>query len=270
MTASTLSSPQLLVVEDNLALQHLLRDALEEMGYPATGASSLDQALRLVQYQPIDVIVTGTFARTPQDALASLRPLRQLPHPIPVVVCTGWPVTDTAVKEHGFAALVPNPFLLDHLVVTVAECLNQPFSDAHRRQAELVRRFLAATKRWDIDALMALVADEITFSPWFAPLIPSAHVQAGRDAARAYLHELARYFGPLRLDQLHLYPCPGGVAARFLLQWHTPDAAARERMMRLCFQFTDEGQIRQIGIPLGDEYLQARSIPHEEDNQATW
>jgi CheY-like chemotaxis protein len=268
MTASTLSPPHLLVVEDDPDLQRVLQNALEAMGYPTTGASSLDQALRLIQQQPVELIVTDTFSRTPQDALASLRPLRQLSHPIPIVVCTGWPVSDSVVKERGFAALVHKPSTLDHLVVTVAECLNQPFSGAQERQVVVIRRYVAAVRRWDLDALMALVTDEIIIYPWVGPLSPDVYPATGRDAARAYLQELARYFGPLQVVQQHVSVCPQGLAARCLLHWHTPEGALRERMMRLCFQFTDDGTIRQIGMPLRNGYLQVHSSPHAGDTHA--
>jgi DNA-binding NtrC family response regulator len=153
---STASPPRLLLVEGDLALRNVLPDALAAMGYSCTVASYPEQALRMLHRLPVDLIVTETFSHTRQDVLASSRPLLNLSHPIPVIVSTAWPVTATEVHEYGFAALVPKPFLLDQLVTTVAECLNLPFSEEQRRQAEVVQRFLVAASRWDIDAM----------SPW--------------------------------------------------------------------------------------------------------
>jgi CheY-like chemotaxis protein len=249
------SPPRLLLVEGDLALRNVLQDALAEMGYSCTVASSPEQALRMLHRQPVDLIVTETFSRTRQDVLAPSCSLLNLSHPTPVIVCTAWPVTETEVREHGFAALVPKPFLLDQLVTTVAECLNQPFSEEQRRQAEVVQRFLVAASRWDIDAVVALVTADMVYYPWLVSPYPAARPVIGRTAASAYLQEMARYFGPVRLDAVRISPCPHGLAARFLLHWGVPEGAARQQMVCLCFQITDEGQVGQVGMPLQDHYL---------------
>ncbi len=137
MSAPAPTSPHLLVVEADPALQLILQEALAEMGYVSTSASSLDQALRLLNQQHVDLIVTDSFSSTSQEALAPLRPLLALSHPLPVILCTAWPLTETVVKQEGFAGLVLQPFELDHLVTMVAECLNQPWSPAQLRQAEV-------------------------------------------------------------------------------------------------------------------------------------
>src|SRR5260221_8547894 len=152
MSAPASASPQLLVVEDDSALQQLLQEGLAEMGYPSRVASSLEQALFLVHQQPFDLIVTDTFSRTGQDVLAPLRELLELSHPTPVLVCTGWSFDDRAVRQAGFAGLVRKPIHLDHLVTTIAECLDQPSSPAQLRQAEGGQRFFASFIHRDAEA----------------------------------------------------------------------------------------------------------------------
>ena len=262
MSSSAVSPPRLLVVEDDQNLQHLLLDALEEMGYLCMAATSLKQALYLIHRQPFDLIVTDTFSRTAQDSLPSIRSLLDSSHSTPVIVCTGWLMAVSTVQQQGFAGLVQKPFSLCDLITTVAECLNQPFSDVQLRQADVVRRYFDAASRWDIDALSSLFAEEIKHYPWLIPADSATYAWIGHAAARSYLQELACYFGPLRLDHLHLSPCPDGLAARFVQRWRAPDGSIREQMVCLSFQITEDGKIYQVSMPLHDEYRQTLLRAH--------
>lgn len=255
MTTATLPSPQLLVAEDDLAQRALLQDVLAELGYRCLTAFSLEQALHMVHLLPVDLIVSDCFSSTFQEALPSLRPLRELAQPIPIIVCTAWPLTDSEVQELGFAALVPKPLTFDRLVTTVVSGLNQPFSDQQLNQAEVARRFVAAISHWDLDALVALLAEEIQYYPWLDPAYPAAHPWRGRAEGRSYFQEMARYFRASRADVVHIYPVPNGVATRVLLEWYDPDGLCRQQMLSFFFQFTDAGQIRQMGMPLRNEQM---------------
>lgn len=123
MTALAPEAPHLLVADADPALRRLSQQALVELGYPCTLASSLEQAQRLLQQQPFALVVTGTFSRTSQGVLEALRPLLALSYPRPVILCTGWPLAEAEVWQAGFAALVRRPFLLEQLAATVAACL---------------------------------------------------------------------------------------------------------------------------------------------------
>lgn len=123
MAAPAPETPHLLVAEADPALRRLSQHALMEMGYACTLATSLEQALRLLQQQPFALVVTGTFSHTGQGMLEALRPLLALSYPRPVILCTGWPLSASEVWQAGFAALVRRPFLLEQLAATVAACL---------------------------------------------------------------------------------------------------------------------------------------------------
>jgi CheY-like chemotaxis protein len=263
MTACTSSPPQLLIVEDDQAQRELLQTLLAELGYRCLTASSLEQALRLVNLLPVDLIVSDCFSSTFLEALPSLRPLRELASPAPVIICTAWPLADIEVTEQGFAGLVPKPLTFDHLVTTVTACLNQPFSEEQLRQAEVAQRYVAAMSRWDIDALVALLAEDIQYYPWLVPAYPAAHPWMGRAAGRTYYQEMARYFGVNQMEVVQVYPVPNGVATRVLSEWYDPNGICRQHMLCFFFQFTDAGQIRQIGMPPRDEQMRALLEPLE-------
>ena len=261
MSAAAPISPRLLVVEADPTLRLLLQAALAEMGYASTLASSLEQALRLLHQQPFVLVMTDTFSHTSQKALTSLRPLLALSHPLPVILCTAWPLAETEVKHAGFAALVRQPFDLDHLVTTVAACLNQPWSPDQLWQAEVVQRYVASFLKQDVEAVLALFTEEVVFLPWIVSPYPFAHPVRGKAAARLYLQDMWRYFGAFQMEAVQLYPSPQGVCMRFLFQWHDASGALKQQIVAQSVKITPEGQIRQSGLLPPDEHLLAQLSP---------
>ena len=253
-------SPHVLVVETVPSLRLIIQDALAEMGYASTLASSLEHALRLVNQQPFDLIVVDTSPANSPDALTSLRPLLALSHPLPVVLCTLWPLSEIELRDAQVAGWVQHPFTRDQLVMTVAECLNQPWSPAQLSQAEIVKRGVTALVQRDVGALVALCTEEVRWYPWIVPPYPRARPVMGRAAVRAYLEEATEYFGAYHIDVVHLYPCPHGVAVRALLQWQDPSGGWKEQEVACCVKVTPDGQISQIGLPR-DERLVAQLSP---------
>ena len=206
-------------------------------------------------------MVTDIFFRNEQKALASLRPLLALSHPLPIILCAAWPFSESVVEQEGFAALVTQPFDLDHLVTTVAACLNQPWSPAQLWQAEIVKGYAASFLKQDVEAVLALFTEDVLFIPWILPAYPFAHSVRGKAATRVYLQDLWRYFGAFQMEVVKLYPCPHGIAVRFLLRWHYPSGALKQQMIEQCVKVTSDGQISQSGLPPPDADLLAQLSP---------
>lgn len=253
MTPPTLP-PQLLIIEENLDLQRALQQVLAEQGYAATAASSLEEALWLVHQQPFDLILTDLFPPTNEETLASLLPLRQLAHGIPIVVMASL-LTPREVEQQGFSTRLSLPFGLDDLITTVAEGLNHPFSLDRGRQEEGVKRYILALMHGDMEEVLALCTEDVRIYPWIVPAYPAARPVTGRRAARAYLQEEQRYFGTYQAGLVQLYPCPHGVAVRLRLRWKDPAGALQQQMVGRCLEVTADGQISQLGIPVQDERL---------------
>lgn len=258
------ASPQLLVVEADPALQLIFQEALAEMGYASTLASSLDHALRLANQQSFDLILTNLFFGTsqkPPEMWAALYPLLALAHPVPVVLCTAWAVEEIDARQEGFAALVRQPFDLDDLVTTVAECLNQPWTPAQLREAEVVNRLAAGFIQRDAGVLVALCTEEVQFFPWLVPIYPFARSTIGRATVRTYLQEAMAYLGAYQIDVVRLYPCPHGVAMRLQVHWHDPSGAFKQHMLGCCVKLAPNGQCSQMGLPRPDERVLAQLSP---------
>jgi ketosteroid isomerase-like protein len=167
-----------------------------------------------------------------------------------VVVIATWLSTQD-VRASGFAALLREPFDLNELITTVAECLNHPMSDEQRRQAEIATRGVAALDRRDFEAAFALCTEDVRFYPWIIPPYPAARPTTGRAALRAYFEEMAGYFHDRHAEIGQLFACPHGIAVRIHADWRTADGVRQQQMVALCFQITGE-QISQLGVPMGD------------------
>lgn len=248
-------SPRLLVTEPDPALAFTMHQTLAEMGYASTLASSLEQGLRWVHEQPFDLIVTDTFSGTWQESLASLRPLLALSHPIPVILCTAWQIEETVVRQAGFAGQVEQPFDLEDFITTVAECLNHPWTTVELQQVEVVKRYAAGLRTWDVEALVALCTEDVRLFPWIVPAYPRARPVTGRAAARAYYEEQQHYFSAYQLDLVNVYPCPHGVAGRLVIEWQDPPGVVKRQMIAGCIKVTPDGHITQVGLPPPDERL---------------
>jgi len=250
MTASAPSTPRLLVVEEDRDLREILHRVFVEQGYGPTMATTLEEAIRLVNQHPFDLILTELFFPSEQETLALVLPLRELAHPTPVVVMATW-LSSQDVRASGFAALLREPFDLNELITTVAECLHHPMSDEHRRQAEIATRGLAALGRRDFEAALAPCTEDVRFYPWILPPHPAARPVVGRAALRAYIEEMAGYFHDSHLELGQFFACPHGIAVRIRVDWLGTDGARQQQMLANCFQLTGE-QISQVGVPLGD------------------
>jgi CheY-like chemotaxis protein len=255
-------SPKLLVVEADQVLGPMFQQVLAEMGYASTLGSSLKDALGLIHQQPLDLILTDTFSSSGGEALASLCPLLALSYGVPVILCTAWSLTESEVKQEGFAGFVPQPFNLDQLVTAVAECLNLPWSPDQLRQAEVAKRYVAAYIQWDVEALVAMYTEDVRLFPWIVPAYPRARPVSGRAAAQAYHEEEKQYFSATQqIELINLYPCPRGIAARLLLQWQDPPGVWQQQIVAGCLKVTADDHVSQVGLPPPDEHVLAQFSP---------
>jgi CheY-like chemotaxis protein len=250
MTSFPPSTPRLLVVEADQDLREILHRVFVEQGYGPTMAASLEEALRLVHQHPFDLILTELFILPDQETLALVLPLRELAHPTPdVVIATR--LSTQEVQQQGFAALLREPFDLNELITTVAECLKHPMSDEQQRQAEIATHGVAALDRRDFDTAFALCTEDVRFYPWIIPPYPAAHRVVGRAALRAYFEEMAGYFHDRHAEIGQFFGCPHGIAVRIHADWRDAYGVHQQQMVALCFQITGE-QISQLGVSPGD------------------
>jgi DNA-binding NtrC family response regulator len=106
------NKPQVLVVDDDLAMCGFLRAFLAARGYEAVTQTNPDDAIRRFQAQRpmavlLDVVLPGTM-----DGLAVLASMKRIDRDVPVIVISGQGRTSTVVQamKLGATDFVSKPF----------------------------------------------------------------------------------------------------------------------------------------------------------------
>jgi CheY-like chemotaxis protein len=122
------SPGRVLVIEDESAVQAVVRECLSGEGYQVAGASTADEAVAALTHARFDLVladvVGATGARGWPERWAVLEHLRELAPQTPVVLCTG--LREAALGEYaarGFHDLLLKPFGLDELLAVVQRYL---------------------------------------------------------------------------------------------------------------------------------------------------
>lgn len=130
-------SARLLIVDDEeIALQNL-QHVMQREGYTVTITQSSTQALRLLQHQSFDVVLTD-LRMEHADGMAILRQARETQPDAEVIIITAYASAETAVQalKQGAFYYVAKPFRLDEVRKVVAEALEKV---ALRRENSMLR-----------------------------------------------------------------------------------------------------------------------------------
>ena len=118
--------PHLLVLEDEAALAHLLREALTRTGYAVTTCADGREGLRAAQAAPPDLLLADVMLPG-LDGFAVVRELRRTLPGLPVLFLTarGAPADVVRGFEAGGNDYLKKPFSLDELLARVRELLRR-------------------------------------------------------------------------------------------------------------------------------------------------
>lgn len=137
-----------LVVDDDLQVQHLLRDALERRHYMVSIAPDAEGALRLLHAGGYDVVLMDV--RLPgMNGLDAVDEIRKIDHRTPIIVMTAHGTRDTAVEavRRGAYDYCRKPFRIDEIEIVMRRALEK-----RRLVAELERlrgHLAAGIGPWD-------------------------------------------------------------------------------------------------------------------------
>jgi len=238
------AAPRILIVEPDTEIRDLLKTALALEGCEVQSTPSLKDAQALLRQQLFRLVLSDSFARSQQEALAYLAALRQEVAPVPVGILTGWALTPSEVEEQGFAFLLRKPFDLNELLGRVAEALALPLDPEQHPHARLVVRVLDATNRRDFSEYAQLCAQDVQAYSWVASQADQPIV--GVDALLAYIEKYLERLPHSSYTQYLLYPVPDGIAARFI--WQSENAAGGRQQVAISYRYAIAGdKIAQIG-----------------------
>src|SRR5512142_689787 len=182
-----------LVVDDEKNIRRTLRMVLETEGYAVSEAESAEQALEILQAEPVDL---GIFdVRLPgMDGLALLARARELWRDLAVIVVSGHAETPDVVEamKRGASDFFSKPIDRDRVLVSVRNALSR------RSLAEKVQTLSARERRFSDEMLgesaaMRKLRDEIAkVAPTTGRVLILGESGTGKELIAQEIHRLSR------------------------------------------------------------------------------
>jgi two-component system response regulator AtoC len=126
-TASSTSRPQVMVVDDDLAMCTFLRTFLTERGYYAVTLGSAEEAVKRYHAERPAAVILDVVMPGSMDGLEALAAFKKIDREVPVIVLSGHGRATTVVQamKLGAADFVCKPFDEHDLDVPLANALKQ-------------------------------------------------------------------------------------------------------------------------------------------------
>ena len=157
---STVEPAKVLVVDDEVAILRLLKEALTQWGYEVATAGSVTEALEAIRTGLFDAALTDI--RMPDmSGLDLLREIKKQDESIEVVIMTGYPTISSAVEalKEGAYDYLSKPLILEEL--------------RHLMTRLMERRFL----RGEVHSLRARLGEELTVNELIGNSVPMERVK---------------------------------------------------------------------------------------------
>ncbi len=117
---------RVLIVDDEEQMRDLLTKVLDRNGYQVSAAGDGEQALALLEKEPVDLVVTDV--RMPGvSGLEALKAIKELNPEIVVIIMTAFGSIDQAVQavKEGAYDYINKPFKIDEMLLTIEKALEE-------------------------------------------------------------------------------------------------------------------------------------------------
>ncbi|MBI2848957.1 MAG: response regulator [Chloroflexi bacterium] len=115
----------ILVVDDDIGLLNMMQMVLQEEGYEVMTAEDGAIALEIIQKHPPRLILLDMFMPN-MDGWEFVRQFRtRYGHQIPILIVTAASDARQWGKAMGANGWIGKPFVLEHLIETVANCIKK-------------------------------------------------------------------------------------------------------------------------------------------------
>lgn len=261
-TSSPSVSLPVLVAAADSALQEVLADLLAEEGYAPHVASSLTDALALIDKRAYSIILAEVFTGASPHAWDDAQTLLQCAHPAPVALLVTYARLPEAITRAGFAFIQTMPFEIDELVARVASATERPLTPRQQRWAASARQLCAAVAAADWDALINLCTEDVVCYPSEGAHLTPRPKLDGRNAVRAHFAALVAGCSSVSYADLCFYPRSGGLTARCTATWTGLDGQRYQAALTARLRFDGE-RISQIGLQMNHAraFAPVRSCP---------
>ena len=126
MSEASKKAKRILLVDDQENIRILLNKILSSMGYGVLEAKDGEEAMKLVQIGPIDLVITD-LKMPEMDGIELTRAIRRIEPDLPIIVYSAYRFIDTApvALKAGANDYLAKPFLRTKIEQTVDRLLKE-------------------------------------------------------------------------------------------------------------------------------------------------
>ncbi|MCL5023345.1 MAG: sigma-54 dependent transcriptional regulator [Nitrospirae bacterium] len=184
-------SPRLLIVDDEKIAVKSLEHVMKKEGYEVTATQSGANALKLLEEQPFEVVLTD-LKMEKVDGLQILKKCRELSPDTEVIMITGFATLESAVEtmKHGAFYYIAKPFKLDEVRKVVREATEKVRLKGENRQLrEQVEAYQGKVKIITQDPQMEKLLDTVRqIAPTDCNIIITGESGTGKELLARYIH----------------------------------------------------------------------------------
>ena len=184
-------SERILIVDDEKVALKNLEHVMKKEGYEVVSTQSGQNALRILEEQKFDVVLTD-LKMEKVDGMQILRRCRELYPDIEVVMITGYATLESAVEsmKHGAFYYIAKPFRLDEVRKVVSEAVEKVRLKGENRQLrEQIESYQGKVKIITQDAQMQKLLDTARqIAPTDCNVIITGESGTGKELFARYLH----------------------------------------------------------------------------------
>jgi len=189
------NAAKILIVDDEKIALKNLEHIMKKEGYEVVGTQSGPNALKLLEEQPFDVVLTD-LKMEKVDGMQILKKCRDLYQDAEVIIITGYATLESAVQtmKHGAFYYVAKPFKLDEVRKVVKEAVEKVRLKMENRQLrEHIDKFEGKAKIVTEDANMQRLLDTaLQIAPTDCNIIITGESGTGKELFARYIHSCSQ------------------------------------------------------------------------------
>jgi len=185
------NNARLLIVDDEKIALKNLEHVMKKEGYHVTGTQSGQNALKLLEEQPFDVVLTD-LKMEKVDGMQILKRCHELYPDTEVVMITGFATLESAVEtmKHGAFYYIAKPFKLEEVRKVVTEAVEKVRLKRENRQLrEQIETYQGKVKIITQDsAMMRLLDTARQIAPTDCNVLIGGESGTGKELFARYIH----------------------------------------------------------------------------------